>query len=529
MTQLESIKGRGFFSMSIRISPLNLLLDDENPRFVVLAKKGQADIRKYLVTYEDVCQLAVAINSYGSILPGERIVVLKKDEKYVVIEGNRRTCSLQMLLNRELIPDGFFHKIPASSVEIKKNCQTIEVDVLPNRNAGLELMTKRHIEGVKQWKPIAKKQFFASNFKSGISIQNLAKITGIKESIIKADIKDYKFFLSAYNRYNEDHPDFEREIIDLKIDPFLRVFKVNFDFEGVKLKPTDVLKISHDDDYNMVSQLNKDLLSKIVQLVFYETIITEKINTRNVLNDVEGIMPFLKQAISVTEENKEDEDDSILDDKPTEPKEKLGNGNINGVSGSESETGTKAKTPIDGNKNGGTGGVGGPSSGGPPPRIFFETINWNGKLKPENPDHEGLLAALDELYKLSSCKCGGKKSYYLFPIAAGMILRTVYEQALMLRLKDVGLWGKYYQTISGNFPTLSGIEGFIKAGANKQSVLPTKEMVDSFDRVIAATQRDFLNANIHNPGNIRVTPHALEGIACSGMFNLIQSIINILL
>jgi hypothetical protein len=38
--------------MSIQISPLELLLDEENPRFVILNKKGQADIRKYLVAYQ---------------------------------------------------------------------------------------------------------------------------------------------------------------------------------------------------------------------------------------------------------------------------------------------------------------------------------------------------------------------------------------------------------------------------------------------------------------------------------------------
>ena len=67
--------------MAITISPLDLLLDDENPRFVVLNSREQNDIRKYLVTYEDVCQLANDINDYGGILPGERIVVLKRRDR----------------------------------------------------------------------------------------------------------------------------------------------------------------------------------------------------------------------------------------------------------------------------------------------------------------------------------------------------------------------------------------------------------------------------------------------------------------
>lgn len=34
--------------MAIAISPLDLLLDTENPRFVILQSREQADIRKYL-------------------------------------------------------------------------------------------------------------------------------------------------------------------------------------------------------------------------------------------------------------------------------------------------------------------------------------------------------------------------------------------------------------------------------------------------------------------------------------------------
>ena len=153
--------------MAITISPLDLYLDENNPRFVILTSRSQAEIRKYLVTNEDVLQLVRSINEYGGLLPGERIVVLKEDGRYVVIEGNRRTCSLQMLLSRDLIPDGFGHRIPSTTQKLIDQCTTIEVDVLGSRDAALELMSKRHIEGVMEWKPLAKKQFFAANYKDG--------------------------------------------------------------------------------------------------------------------------------------------------------------------------------------------------------------------------------------------------------------------------------------------------------------------------------------------------------------------------
>lgn len=50
-------------------------------------------------------------------------------------------------------------------------------------------------------------------------------------------------------------------------------------------------------------------------------------------------------------------------------------------------------------------------------------------------------------------------------------------------------------------------------------------MILVFDRVIAAGHREFLNENIHYPGNINVTAESLESIAAGGMFRLIQWIL----
>ena len=86
--------------MTVTLSPLELLLDAENPRFVILAHREQSDIRKYLLAYEDVCQLASEINDYGGLLLGERIVVLPQDDSTLLLKGNRRTCSMQLLLSR---------------------------------------------------------------------------------------------------------------------------------------------------------------------------------------------------------------------------------------------------------------------------------------------------------------------------------------------------------------------------------------------------------------------------------------------
>lgn len=528
--------------MSITISPLDLLLDDENPRFVVLSSREQADIRKYLVTYEDVCTLAVGINNYGGILLGERVVALKRGENYVVIEGNRRTCALQLLLNPALIPDGFRHRIPVTSDRLIETCQTIEVDLVPTREAALELMTKRHIEGVKQWKPLAKKQFSASNYAAGRTVSNLSLITGMKESEIKADIRDYKFFLAAYTTYCACHLDYHGQIVDLKIDPFLRLFKASFTFNGAKVKPVNILKISYTDSHDTVSGLPADIFMGIVQRAFEETAITEQINTRNTLKDVSGVIAALNTVIQAETVN----ENRGANSQENNNTHRASAGNNSGGATSQSSTNpetssnrstggasTEANTSSGNNSSSGfsSSGVasGGPPPGGPAPRTFFETLSWDQKLLPDNSEHQGLLAAVHELYSLSITSFGRKKAYEVFPVATGMVLRTAYEQVLILRLKQTNLWGNFMQTVRrGSFPTLAGMETFIDNPANKPTILPTDELRSAISSILTYGHREFLNANIHNPGAIHVSADSLSGIAQGGMFTLIQGSIKLL-
>jgi hypothetical protein len=398
--------------MTISISTLKLQLDAKNPRFVILAKRGQADIRRYLLTYEDVCLLLESINNYGSLLPGERIVALKEKNKYIVVEGNRRTCSLQLLLNSKLIPKRFEHKISNVSEAILKNCQKIEIDVLPDREAALALMSKRHIEGVKQWKPLAKKQFFVVNYRNGKgqSIKNLSDITGISEAEIRGDIRDYKLFLSTYETYSRNHLDFSREIIDLNTDPFWRLFKAKFEYPlGNKISPKDFFQITYDEKQNFLSSIDSKLFEKITLIAFEKAVVKEEITTRNVLTDIQEIFPLLEK-ISRKNELPESENGQPAPGGQKPIESDIDNSTLIMPNGEQknSESGEKNTNvhdlPLDG----------GPKPGGPAPKSFFETISWHGKLIPSNQDHQGLLAAIYELHSLSNNRIGGKKAYEIF-------------------------------------------------------------------------------------------------------------------
>lgn len=295
---------------------------------------------------------------------------------------------------------------------------------------------------------------------------------------------------------------------------------------GSKVSPKDFLHISIDDTFNTTSSLPDDLFDRITQLVFEKAIVEETVTTRNVLTDVDGILPLLQAVVDVQHNAPEDEpnasplqDDNGAQEPPADEGDEESHGNTPPPPdhGNTNPAGNNTENP-----------TGGPRPGGPSPRSFFETISWHGKLDPANQKHQGLLYAINELYGLSNTNCGRHKAYESFPIASGMVLRTVYEQALRLRLMQVNLWGAYCQERKGALPTLKTMEDFINVGVNKNKVFPDQGMVLTYDRVIAATHRDFLNANIHYPGNINVTAASLEAIAAGGMFALIQGIIDMI-
>jgi hypothetical protein len=101
--------------------------------------------------------------------------------------------------------------------------------------------------------------------------------------------------------------------------------------------------------------LEKRLFSNIVQLVFLKSVVEEQINTRSVLSDVEGILPFLEKILKKEKELYQNtEVDTERDGKKTEV-----NVQSKKVNGNSTEN----------NRS---------TAGGPSPKTFFETIRWEG-------------------------------------------------------------------------------------------------------------------------------------------------------
>ena len=150
-----------------RIPLQDLLLDSENHRLKIerdIQLKSQKDIIDNLIKNDDILSLAKQISKHGFV-PVEKIIVLKKREKYIVLEGNRRLAALKCLINPDLA------KKPGSIKSFKEMRKSLPVEsikqipvfIAPNREEALKkFIIPKHTEpSIKKWSTYNKLKLYA--------------------------------------------------------------------------------------------------------------------------------------------------------------------------------------------------------------------------------------------------------------------------------------------------------------------------------------------------------------------------------
>src|SRR5579875_890384 len=260
---------------TININPLHLVLDEQNPRFVTKNSDNlsQEKIMEYLIKYEGVIQLAKDINDYNGLVAGERLLVIKEDNKYKVLEGNRRTAAMHLLLNPSSVPDGLsisrLKQIPKINSRCLENISTIEVDLVESRDDAIYALTKRHIDGIKKWSQISKMFFYKNLFDQGKKLNELKEFTGESTGSISNSLKKYNFLRFILDHYHTYFP--ESTIATLEIETDLDTdFIVNriFSFICNELS-IDFAKKTYEMDLTKLGSEQKDLLIEILVKISY--------------------------------------------------------------------------------------------------------------------------------------------------------------------------------------------------------------------------------------------------------------------
>ncbi len=522
---------------TINISPLKLFLDYENPRFIIPAKASQDDIIKYLIDNEEIIDLAKGINANNGLLAGERIVVIKDKEKYIVVEGNRRTCACKILLDENLWPKEYSGSIFPVHENTKKNLMSIPVDIVSSREDSFSIMGTKHIFGIKTWSSYAKMKFFAIHYDNGKSIEYISEITATKKDKVISQIKDYKLlnYCFSLDNWTKEERSKILNIESLKTSVFTRAFTTHSEIFNSPCK--NLLKLTYDPDTLLPrSELNKDIFNKCIYIIAkYSFDSKYRFNTRSTIDDIPELIDLLKSFYNESDLDPTSEPtEKGFRSKKTVNNDKKENQyasksdtvtiNYNEFHDSENYKTTSNNTESHDNDNSKTTFV---SSGKlinkdsrPTTNEFFGNLTW--ESIDENSFHnEGIISLCQELVEIS------KSNYYKkIPIASCILMRSLFEQTLIYLLKNSGKYDNIKNGNNGKTPTLErlistttkDIDNIFKSNAN------AKRCYSSF--ADSNGSKDYFDMVIHNPQLIKADHKLVVAIANSGLKGFIHSILN---
>lgn len=494
------------------VSPLDLHLDESNPRFRVNVNPSQEDIRKYMINHEKLLVLANAMTNMNTLLPGERIIIFNKGEKKIVLEGNRRTCVYQMLLNRELIPAEIRNAFPVAKDELLKEISNIPVDVVDNRQEAMAFLVARHIVGVEKWSSVSKWKISYEYFKDGSSINQISTRLVMPANKVTTGIKNYKVLLRGVtNPVWTDEEKLRLSPLDIKPDKLMRIL-------GLR-GTSDRLGLYYSDDYDLHSKLYSDeVVTKLITLLTKMAFITNEINTRTSIEDVwEKIVAKIPELAI-----QQNEDNCTLDNS-------TGDNETNGTS---TTGGGNTTPPSGGNSNG--------LQGTPPPAnranplgnggkrnipYFFDGLQF-GHIEPDDPNTHGISRVCNEIKTFSN-----KRLVETLPIAAAFLTRSLIEQSIIyyakthnVQAQTKSIWSQISNGKSD--PKLSLIiEAFNRSLPN---YITEKNVRDYFTALFGNYDQTAnpLNWVVHRPHEFVMSPKSLIDLPGNGLLTVINYLLS---
>jgi hypothetical protein len=232
------------------IDTTQLRLDPENARIDVRPTASQEEVRAALLDQAGVADLADEIAESGANFAGERIIALKKPSgEYLVLEGNRRTCACQLLLDPRLIPAGHRKKFPSLPSSLRSQITTLTADLAPTREAAEPIISRRHMTSpVLPWTVIAQQRRIAKRLKDGKSIDEIAQELRMKPGQVRSLAREHQLLERAIQSSTWTRTE-QRALADpgLKANPFVRFFELR----GTK----EALGMTFKDDGSFTSKL----------------------------------------------------------------------------------------------------------------------------------------------------------------------------------------------------------------------------------------------------------------------------------
>lgn len=541
----------------------DLLLDEENPRFAssILVKEStnkitQEMIIEHLLRYSDVIKLAQRINEVGELHGSEIITCTKKGDKFVVLEGNRRTCACKLLLDRKLIPEQYRNSFPFITEHAKANIEKVMVTIYPDRESVQAYLSDRHIAGVRRWSALEKNNYYMNLFLQYGNVEAVKRHTSDSVSVVAKSIKKYQFFMDVFNVLKSKYTSLEIEKMDYlpMVDRFMETLVgddeevgLNLEFDTVKLQyfcmpekrdiydrillkigeaflvrkerrlcgEGEIPKVVGSEIYGKNDQ--KRLILEDIRIPgLYSLIQQYKSDEKTELSSVEGVETADGEVTTKETENgasknaREDkgacEDDKSKDSAQTGNGEKNNDTSPNSVEGKEGNAQDK--------------GAGGNSN----LPYFFQGLNYQ-NLDPNDSDSHGVSRACKEIQLFSN-----RKLVDTFPMAAAFLTRTIIEHALIYYSKKHKIQGqnKYiWEEISNNGNAIKLSSIINKYKSNLANYILDIRMREYFTDLFGDynTNVNPLNWVVHRPDEYQLPAKDLIDLPRKGLLALINFLI----
>jgi len=454
---------KGFSWTEATLNTLDLLLDPLNPRVDVNEEANQEEIRLHLLKYEEIVELANEIVRDKRLLPGDRIITYIEDGKHVVLEGNRRICACQLLLDPTLIPPGYEKRFPrADSEDLILNISQIKADVAPNRNAAENVLTKRHTEpGIKKWSPIAKMRRVARWYNQGETIKEIATRIGASTNNVRRSIHEYHLlkFVLDLSEWTLEELDILRDE-KLAVNPYTRFFTL--------ARTKEVLKLEFDESGYPKSKLPEKVFKDSMRCIARAFLLPDHnsngkpwANTRTTEDEIfdkcqevskynclgkpeqngQNSQDVQNTTNASNSNNTQDTQDAQNKQDTSNAQDKQGGENTreNGDSKAEASQDDKGKEKANTTQN-----------KTPKPARFFENLNCS-------IDDQRLIQLSIEIKMINHTR---------MPIAATMLVRALLESSLRYQLVKIGKFNDLVNS-KGEDPGLSKILNYCADKNNK--------------------------------------------------------------
>ena len=472
----ETVRVNGWPIKHILID--ELFLDAHNYRLDAPSNASQEYLRELLFEQWKVIEMAESIVSYGGIYPSDNIIATFEDNKYIVLEGNRRLCAIQCLLNDSLIPQKFKKKFQARVQKIdsvlKTKIDSIAVAISPKRVDAEWLITAKHTDyATIKWPLLTQKRRAYDVFVQFGSVDKTSRFLGLSVNDTKENIETYALFLHIRSlKYLSPE---EQDILssnDLDATALTR----NLSSSVVK-----VIGYKFDSKMRVISDLDIErtdyLLYKLACAAFVKET-PQKIDTRSskefVLNLVNSYETEFNQINS-----KEVEEQKGQEEKDTN-KTKIED------DGSKAQTGFGAKTEEEKKE------LEEKHIKGKKPVKYFSDLKCT-------IDDQRLKRLTQELSKIPMTQ---------FPAAAIMLTRSLLESALIYQINKMNQKSEYH--------THKGKDGLKKillfSIEFKAKLFAEPKSVNGLEQFVHSKDKDFMDDIVHSRW-IDPTPIDVSNIA----------------